>query len=236
MFRSILLIFALSLFTLTACAATQKNQDAAVATALSLRYPKLNVQQIVQAPVDGIYEITLDNNEIIYFAPASGHLFFGELWSPEGHNLTRESKDRRLSSKLDQLPLDKAIKIGDGPNQVIEVTDPDCPFCRQSSQFFAGRDDITRYIFLFPLDRIHPNAATKASYILSSEDPAGAYEDVFNGMYDKDPLPAFNDNGLLQIHRDIAAKIGITGTPKFWINGQHISGYNPKQFEALLTK
>lgn len=236
MHRLISSVLLFVLLPLTACAAPQKDQINAVSSALAMYYPKVKYQQINETPVAGIYEIVVENNEIIYFAPASGHMFFGELWSADAQNLTRDSKDRLLSAKIALFPLDKAIKIGNGPNQVIEVTDPDCPFCRQSSEFFSMRDDTTRYVFLFPLDRIHPQAEAKARYILSADDPEEAYEEVFSGKYDNRPLPQTQDNGLLAIHRKIAAQIGITGTPRFWINGQHVAGYNPQQFEQLLNK
>jgi thiol:disulfide interchange protein DsbC len=232
----IVLLFFCSLIPFNAGATQQQNQIAAVSSALAMHYPKIIFQQINATPVAGIYEVVVENGEIIYFAPATGHIFVGELWSADARNLTRDSKDRLLSAKLGLFPLDKAIKIGDGPNQVIEVTDPDCPFCRQSSEFFAAREDTTRYVFLFPLDRIHPQAAAKARYILSAEDPELAYEEVFSGMYDNQPLPDVKDNGLLEIHRQVAAQIGINGTPRFWINGQHIAGYNPQEFEKLLNK
>lgn len=53
---------------------------------------------------------------------------FGALVDKEGLNLTQI----RL---VEELPLDKAIKIGTGPIKVVEVTDPDCPYCRKASQF-----------------------------------------------------------------------------------------------------
>ena len=234
--RLIIIVLLFILLPLTACAAVQKNQMNAVSSALAMYYPKVKYQQINETPVTGVYEIIVENNEILYFAPATGHMFFGELWSADAHNLTRDSKDRLLSEKVELFPLDQAIKIGNGPNQVIEVTDPDCPFCRQSSEYFSMREDTTRYVFLFPLDRIHPQAAAKARYILSADDPEEAYEEVFSGLYDNQPVPETEDNGLLAIHRKIATQIGITGTPRFWINGKHIAGYNPKRFEQLLNK
>ena len=221
---------------LTACAVHQQNQLNAVSSVLSTDYPKIKYQQINSTPVAGIYEVIVENNEIIYFAPASGHMFFGELWSADAHNLTRDSKDRLMSAKLKNFPLDKAIKIGNGPNQVIEVTDPDCPFCRQSSEFFSAREDVTRYIFILPLDQIHPQAKIKARYILSAKDPELAYKEVFSGRYDLQPPPVVKDNGLSDLHREIARENGIKGTPCFWINGQYIAGYNPPRFEKLLYK
>ena len=237
MTRFILLLSTSLIFLfISSCTVQQPEQSNNVSTALADHYPKINYQQINPTPVAGVYEVVVDNGEIVYFVPASGHMFFGELWSADAHNLTRENKDNRLSSKLEDFPLEQAIKIGEGPNEVIEVTDPDCPFCRQSSDFFAGRDDVTRYIFLFPLENIHPHAAAKARYILAAEDSELAYEEVFSGKFDSQPVPEVTDNGRLDLHRKIANKIGINGTPRFWINGQHIAGYNPEQFEKLLNK
>lgn len=234
MYRTLLFL----LLILLPCAVSTADQadTSAVASALALYYPKIEQQQINPTPVAGVYEIVLQNNEIVYFVPSSGHMFFGELWSADARNLTQASKDRLLSAKVDLFPLDKALKIGNGPNQVIEVTDPDCPFCRQSSAFFSTRDDVTRYVFLYPLDKLHPQAADKARYILSAVDPVAAYEDVFNGMYDNRPLPDFTDNGQLAEHRRIVEQVGVTGTPRFWINGQHVAGHNPRRFEELLNR
>lgn len=222
---------------LLACAAPAQQENLqSVASALSMSFPNIPVKVIYATPVAGIYEVVTDKEEILYFAPSSGHILAGELWNNKGQSLTRESKARMMTEKLPLLPLDKAIKIGTGPNQVVEVSDPDCPFCRDGSAFFSAREDVTRYVFLYPLDRIHPQAEAKASFILSAEDQETAYEDVFSGEYDKQPLPEFVDNGLLATHRELARKIGINSTPQYWINGKYISGTNLKEFEKLLDQ
>ncbi len=214
----------------------QQQEQQAIATALSMSFPSIPAKQISPTPVDGIYEIITKKDEILYFVPRTGHLIVGEIWSNAGRNLTRDSKIKMLSAKLDQFPLDKALKIGDGPNQVIEVSDPDCPFCREGSAFFSTRDDVTRYVFLYPLKRIHPQAEAKSRYILSAEDPISAYEEVFSGAYDKEPLPEFKDNGKLDIHQQAADAVGIKSTPQYWINGEYVSGSNLKEFEKRLNR
>ena len=237
MLRFILSLFLLlSFLSLSACAAQHQEASNDVSAALSTYYPQIKYRLISPTPVAGVYEVVVENGETIYFVPASGHMFFGELWTADAQNLTRDSKNKRMSAKLKDFPLDQAIKIGDGPNLVIEVTDPDCPFCRHGSDYFAGRDDVTRYVFLFPLDQLHPQAAAKARYILAAEDQELAYEEVFSGKYDSQPVPDVTDNGMLDLHRKVAHKSGISGTPQFWINGQHISGFNPQQFDQLLNK
>lgn len=238
MTRLVLTLLILFLWVpLLASAAPVPQQDlTSVASALGMSFPNIPVKQVNATPVVGIYEIVTEKGEILYFAPQSNHILAGELWNHKGQNLTRESKARMMTDKLPMLPLDKAIKIGDGPNQVVEVSDPDCPFCRDGSAFFAARDDVTRYIFLYPLDKLHPQAAAKASFILSAEDQETAYEDVFSGAYDEQPLPEFKDNGMLETHRQIARKIGINSTPRYWINGKYISGTKLKEFEKILDQ
>jgi len=211
-------------------------QLSGVAASLGMYYPNIPLKQVHPTPVEGIYEIITQKDEILYFAPRSGHIFVGQLWSSDGHDLTRETQNRLMEGKLSMFPLDKALKIGSGPNQVIEVSDPDCPFCRDGSAFFSGRTDVTRYVFLYPLSKIHPEAEAKARYILSAVNPAEAYEEVFSGAFDKQPLPEFKDNGQLDIQRQIAQDAGINSTPRYWINGHYIAGTNQKEFEKLLDR
>ena len=132
------LFLLLSFLTISACAVQQQELSSDVSTALSTHYPQIKYQQINPTPVAGIYEVVVENGEIIYFAPASGHMFFGELWTANARNLTQDSKNKRMTSMLKVFPLDLAVKIGDGPNQVIEVIDPGCPFCRHGSDFFVA--------------------------------------------------------------------------------------------------
>lgn len=205
-----------------------------VEASLGMNFPKIQAKRIAPTAIDGLFEILLPNDEIIYFSSQSGHLVVGEIWTKEGRNLTKESKGELMTAKVGMFPLDKAIKIGDGPNLVIEVADPDCPFCREGSAFLSERKDVTRYIFLLPLERIHPEAANKARYVLSSDDPILAYEEAMGGRFDSEPVPEFKDNGLLDEHLAVAKKIGLNGTPKYWINGKFVSGNNLKAIEQLL--
>ena len=236
MLRIVYCLLSLVLFPVCGLANPPQNEFPAVASSLGLHFPNMPVKQISATPVSGVFEVVTRNEEYLYYAPAGGYLFTGELWHSSGKNLTRESKDRAMTAKLDMFPLENALKIGTGPNRVVEVSDPDCPFCRDGSAFFSAREDVTRYIFLYPLDRIHPQAEAKSRYILSAEDQEAAYEDVYGGLYDNRPLPEFKDNGLLDIHRQIAQEVGINSTPRYWINGSYISGTNLQEFEKILDK
>jgi len=197
-------------------------------------YPSFSFETVAPTPIDDLCEVVSEKNTI-YFAPKTGHLIFGEIWSKDGRNITAEEQEKRITQSLDALPLSKAVKIGSGFNTVIEITDPDCPYCRKGSEFFAGRSDVTRYIFFMPLDQMHPGAARKAEFILAAKDQAKAYEQVMSGAFDFSPLPEFTPAGLLDEHRKIAAGLRISSTPRYWINGQPVSGFHPAQIEDILS-
>ncbi len=199
---------------------------------LQQTYPKLEFQRVYVSPIAGLYEV-ISGNRILYYSAETGHMLVGDLWNKEGENLSKVRIGKIMGEKLKDLPMDKAVKIGSGKNTVIEITDPDCPYCRKASEFFSKREDVTRYIFFLPLN-MHPNAAEKVRFILSSENPALAYEDVMSGRYDDVPLPEFKDNDVFEIHKAATDLLGLTGTPNFWINGTYISGANLQAIEKLL--
>jgi hypothetical protein len=114
---------------------------------------------------------------------------------------------------------------------VIEITDPDCPFCRQASAFFSGRNDVTRHIFLYPLSSIHPNAEAKVRHIFCADDRARAYEEAMAGKLDDmkfTPCQNGEADNLLKAHKEIGDRVGVagTGTPLFLIDGQEVKGIN----------
>jgi len=57
---------------------------------------------------------------------------------------------------MKQVPLDKAIRIGDGKNVIVEFTDVDCQYCRTASSFLKDVGNLSRYnlfLFRFPATR-----------------------------------------------------------------------------------
>jgi thiol:disulfide interchange protein DsbC len=53
------------------------------------------------------------------------------------------------------------------------------------------------------------------------------------GKYDKDPLPAFEDNKLLEAHLRLTQQVGVRSTPQFWIDGENIQGADIPALERL---
>ncbi len=198
-------------------------------------FPQIPAEKISETALQGVYEVIV-GNEIVYYAPGPDYLLLGQIVTKDGKNLTQERIREIIAAKAKDLPLDRAIKIGKGPQRVIEITDPDCPYCRQASAFFAGRTDVTRYIFFYPLP-FHKDAEAKALYVLCAKDQGKAYEEAMTGKLDNmkfQPCKDAQAEETLKKHKEVANRLGLTGTPFFLIGDSAVFGANIPQIENLL--
>ena len=198
-------------------------------------FPNLRADSIRPAGVNGLYEV-VSGNQVLYYAPGPEYLIYGPMITREGRNLTEERVLEIMERGLKGVPLEKALRIGAGPHQIIEITDPDCTFCRKASSFLSGRNDVTRHVFFFPLS-IHPNAEAKVRQIFCAEDRAKVYEETMAGKLDDmkfTPCKTAAVEELLKAHKEIVARIGVTGTPLFLIDGQVVFGADIPRMEKLL--
>lgn len=253
----------LSVFLLLQCTSTfaavgPSIQDVEAKFSKILKNTK--VTSVKSTPITGVYEIIAGPN-VFYFSPdGNGHLIFGNIVDSTGKNLTaevqllhkeefqkereRQQKERAgsLQKKIADVDLTQAIKIGTGPNVVVEFTDPDCPFCRKVDNFLSARSDVTRYIFLFPLD-MHPDAKAKSLFIYSSSDRDKALREVFSGRYDTGRVPMNNNiataqasDKLLATSIKIGRDLGVQGTPMLLVNGQLVDGADLAKIGSLLKQ
>lgn len=198
-------------------------------------FPQIPAERISETAIQGVYEVIV-GNEILYYAPGPDYLLLGEIVAKDGRNLTQEKIRELIAAKARNLPLDQAIRIGKGPQRVIEITDPDCPYCRQASAFFAGRTDVTRYIFFYPLP-FHKDAEAKALYALCAKDQGKAYEEAMTGKLDDMKFPPCGDvraEETLKKHKEVATRLGLSGTPFFLIGDSAVFGANIPLIENLL--
>lgn len=198
-------------------------------------YPRTKVDEIISSPLPGICEIHSGVNVFYYYPPISSpsRLIIGGILTSDGKNLTDiarqklvQKADSALLKKAENLPLDEAIKIGDGPLELIVFTDPDCPYCRKLEMFCNAPNiskDLTRYVFLTPL-KIHPKAAKKSEWILEQPDPANALEKVMVARELDQAEIDVKDADLkkLKQHKDIAAEIGVKATPMIFVKDKGV--------------
>lgn len=220
-----------------ACAgqgATQKAESVFEST-----FPQVEYTSFEESQIAGLYEVVAGGN-IMYFYPDKKYLVFGEIWTKDGQSLTAEKRTELMAARVKSMPLDKAIKIGSGKHTVVEFSDPDCPYCRKASAFLDAREDITRYVFLFPIDSLHPDARKKSQHILCSEDSASAYLEAMSGSFDdkvSELKPDCDGSAeLLAMHMDTGRSVGVAGTPVFLVDGEIVHGADLDRIKQILSK
>ncbi|HBG07191.1 MAG: protein-disulfide isomerase [Geobacteraceae bacterium GWC2_58_44] len=201
--------------------------------ALRAAFPQVNFDSISPSEIPGLYEVVSGQN-VFYYYPEKDLIVVGEIVGKDLKSRTVERKAALAAKLVKSLPLDKAVKIGDGKKVVIEFTDPDCPYCRKASEYFTKRSDVTRYVFFAPM--AHPAAITKIEYVLGAENKAEAYDAMMLGQEIPASAKPATDavKALAQEHLAMAKKVGIQGTPTFFINDQQVVGMDTKKFDELL--
>ena len=197
-------------------------------------FPSFVFDRVVPTAVKGIYAVIYAGQEVVYYVPEAGVLITGEMIAKGGVNLTDEVKSEIMTPHYKDIPLEKGLKIGTGKNTVVEITDPDCPYCRSGAQYFADRTDVTRYVFFWPLS---PDSEQKVRHILCAKDRIKMYEEVMAGKYDEAGLTLCQDpavDSLMKDYHELGARIGMTGTPIYFVNGKSVRGANIPVIEGLL--
>jgi len=220
------------------CASVSHAEESITIQILHKTFPNVKAERAEKSVIPGLYEVEAGNN-VFYFEPRNGYLIFGDIVTKEGKNLSAEKRQELLSRRVKEIPLEKGIKIGNGKNVVIEFTDPDCPFCRKAADWLEkNREGVTRYVFFYPIARLHPRAEAKAKYVLGSKDREKAYHEVMSGALDNTDISklklAEKAGAILEEHRQLAMKAGVFSTPTLWVNGKHVPGADLPLIEKYL--
>jgi thiol:disulfide interchange protein DsbC len=171
------------------------------------------IQSIRPSGVEGVVEVLLAGNRIVYCDLAGKHLFNGHLFELDSQkDLTEERLADVTRIDVKVLPLADAfdVKHGNGKRELYLFEDPDCPYCKKFEEQLPDVPDVTLHIFLYPLTSIHPHAFVHARGIWCAKDRQKAWSNKM--LKDIDPPPTECANPL---DRNIALgdKLHIQGTP-----------------------
>ncbi len=228
----------LGLSLLTALISNAMADELSVKKAVEAAYPKFKVESVNKTPYAGLYEVFM-GGQIVYtdekmtFLIAEGHI----VEPKTKKDITGERLDELTKIDFSSLPLEQAIKIvkGNGSRKLVVFSDVDCPYCKRLEQNeLVNITDVTIYTFLYPIEQLHPDAATKSKLIWCASNRAKAWEDwIFNNQLAK-------TNGSCEVPLEkigqLAKKLGITSTPTLiFSDGKRMLGAQPyKEIERAM--
>jgi thiol:disulfide interchange protein DsbC len=153
-------------------------------------------------------------------------------------DLTGERLEDLTKIDFSSLPLASAIKTikGDGSRKLVVFSDVDCPFCKRLEQNeFTHINNITIYTFLFPIEKLHPDAKNKSRLIWCAKDRSKAWLDW--SLNETLPSGKPNCEAPTEQVLELGSKLGITSTPTLiFSDGKRMLGAQPyKEIEKILN-
>ena len=224
---------------LFAAGAAQAN-EAAIRKALTPKLGGAKIEGVQPAPMAGLWEVRVRGRsgvQLLYTDAAGTFLIDGNLYDLKNdRNLTDERLRVLNAIKFESLPFEQAVKVqrGDGRRVVAMFSDPYCPYCQKFEQTLQKINDITIYVFMYPV--IRPQNADHSKAVWCSPDRQKAWLDL--ALHHKPPPAAPSCDNPVEKNLELGQSLGVNGTPTLiFANGERVGGgMGATDFVAMLEK
>lgn len=213
-------------------------QEATIRKNLAERLPKLPpIDEISKTPMEGLYEVRVNQSEIFYTDAQGNFLIQGNLIDVRAQEDLTEKRQAKLTEiDFKDLPLKDAFTIvrGDGKRKVAVFEDPNCGYCKRFERDLTKIDNVTVHVFLYPI--LSKDSADKSRNIWCAKDKGKAFLDWM--VKDVTPQAASCDTAALARNLEFGKKNRITGTPTLiFANGARVPGaIGADRVEKLLAE
>jgi thiol:disulfide interchange protein DsbC len=212
--------------------ATAVADDVVTKQELVARYPTLEVGDINDGPIEGVYEVA-DNGAIAYVTTDGRYLIRGEIIDLESQrNLTEARRAEHRAELLGRVDPKTEIVFSptDTPveHKIFVFTDVDCGYCRELHREMAAINALGIEVHYLSYPRTGPDTESwlRAQKVWCSKDRQGALTAAKLGA-EIAAVPGCSAPSV-RAHYDLGHEIGVTGTPAIYsTGGVELGGYLP---------
>lgn len=187
----------------------------------------VRIEGVQPAPLPGLYEVRFQSREgpqIVYTDAEAKFIVQGSLYDVQGkRDLTEERLSKLSAIKFDALPFDLAVKVqrGNGRRVLAMFSDPYCPYCQQFEKTLQTIDDVTIYVFMFPV--IRPQNADHSKAVWCSADRAKAWLEL--AIHHKRPAASPACDNPVDKVLELGRSLRVNSTPTlFFADGARARG------------
>ena len=162
---------------------------------------------------------------MIAASPFISYIINGEMMDTKNRrNLTEERMNKLLAIDFSQLPVKDAFTIvrGNGKRKIAVFEDPNCGYCRRFEGDLQKIDNVTVYLYLYPI--LGPDSIEKSKAIWCGKEKGRVWQDwMVRGV----PIPHSEpcDVAALARNTEFGRKHKITGTPTLvFTDGSRVPG------------
>ena len=195
----------------------------------------MKAERITKTTYGNLFEVYA-GGEIFYTDEKVTFLLLGTLVDAQTRVNVSEARLQKLNViNFNELPFENAIKLvrGNGSRRMAIFEDPNCGYCKRFEQDINTTDNITAYIFPYPI--LAQDSMDKSKAIWCSTDRLKAWQDLM--LREKAPTAKGTCDTPIDKVLALGRKMNVTGTPTtFFEDGERISGALPKdKIEAKLV-
>jgi len=230
----------LLLALLTTLAVGALAQEATIRKNIAARLPQLKaIDEVRKTDLPGIFELRVNGTEIFYTDAQGNYVIDGSLIDTRNRrNLTEERVDKLIAIPFDSLPIKDAFTIvrGTGERKMAVFEDPNCGYCKRFERDLQKVDNVTVYLFLYPI--LGADSTEKSKAIWCAKDRVLAWQDWMLRDQAAPAAAAMCDTSALARNVDVGRKHKITGTPTLlFTNGARVPGaVDNKKIEQMLAE
>jgi len=224
---------------LTALSLSALAQEAAIRKNIAARLPQLkSIDEVRPAPMPGLFEVRINGTEIYYSDAQGNYLIEGNLIDTRNRrNLTDERIEKLTAVKFESLPFKDAFTIvrGNGERKIAVFEDPNCGYCKRFERDLQKVDNVTIYLFLYPI--LGADSTEKSKAIWCARDRVQAWQDWMLRDQAAPAAAAMCDTSALARNVEVGRKHKINGTPTLlFVNGARVPGaVDSKKIEQMLS-
>jgi thiol:disulfide interchange protein DsbC len=212
--------------TLALLAGAAVANEAHIRKVLEAKLGGAKIEGVQPGPL-GLFEVRFRSSSgvrILYTDATATHIFVGKIYETQSDRDVTEERLRKLNAiKFDALPLDQAVKIqrGNGRRVMAMFSDPYCPACKQFEQTLQQMNDITVYVFMFPV--IRPELAEHSKAVWCAPDRAKAWLDV--ALHGRAITSKPTCATPVEKNIELGRSLGVNSTPTLiFADGERVTG------------
>jgi len=201
--------------------------EAKIRKVLEQKLEGVRIEGIAPAPIPGLWEVryrTARGVQLLYTDAAATHVIQGNIHElSTERDLTAERLRRLNAIRFDSLPFENAVKIrrGNGKRVLAMFSDPYCPACKQFEQTLQQIDNITVYVFMYPV--IRPELAEHSKAVWCSPDRGKAWLDL--ALRGQRPASGLACETPVEKNLELGQGLGVNSTPTLiFASGERVAG------------
>ncbi len=237
-FRILGVVLLASSFTvLAADGGVSEEVEKQIRAQLGAALPALDIDTIEKTPVDGLYEVSSNNDQPLLVSATGKYIVAGEIYQLEGHKITNVSEQKRevqraeLLAAVPEIEKMSFIPTGETKATITVFTDIDCGYCRKLHQEIPQLNAMgVRVDYLaYPRAGVGSTSYNKVVSAWCADDPQAAMTKAKNGQV----IPTKRCENPVASHLKLGKKVGVSGTPAIVLSsGKMLPGYAPAKVLA----